>query len=55
MSRLEEFAPMYQFSEVHRIRIRAPRTRIYRSFKEVTAAEITFFRALTWIRRFRES
>jgi hypothetical protein len=52
MTRLEEFAPMYQFSELHRIRIRAPRSRIYRSIKEVTAAEVTLFRALTWIRRF---
>src|SRR5207245_6375953 len=52
MSRLEEFAPAYQFNEIHRIRIRAPRSRIYRSIKEVTAGEITLFRALTWIRRF---
>ena len=52
MTRLDEFAPVYQFSEVHRIRIRAPRSRIYRSVKEVTAAEITLFRALTFIRRF---
>ena len=52
MSRLEEFAPAYQFNEVHRIRIRAPRIRIYRALKEVTAAEITLFRTLTWIRRF---
>jgi len=52
MSRLEEFAPVYQFHEFHRIRIRAPRARIYRSIKEVTAGEITLFRALIWIRRF---
>jgi hypothetical protein len=52
MTRLDEFAPAYQFNEVHRIRIRAPRIRIYRSFKEVTAGEITLFRTLTWIRRF---
>jgi hypothetical protein len=51
MSTLEEFAPLHQFNEVHRIRIRAPRIRIYRSIKEVTAGEITLFRALTWIRR----
>lgn len=52
MSRLDEFAPAYQFNEVHRIRVPAPRDRIYRSLKEVTAGEITLFRALTWIRRF---
>jgi len=50
--RLEEFVPVYEFNEVHRIRIRAPRIRIHRSIKEVTAGEITLFRALTWIRRF---
>ena len=43
---------MYEFSETHRIRIRATRSRIYRSIKEVTPGEITLFRALTWIRRF---
>jgi hypothetical protein len=52
MSRLDEFAPVYQFNEVHRIRIRAPQARIYRSINEVTASEITLFRTLTWIRRF---
>ena len=51
MSRLDEFASVYQFSEVHRIRIRASASRIYRSIKEVTAPEITLFRALTFIRR----
>ena len=52
MARLDEFAPEHQFHEVHRIRIRAPRSRVYRAIKEVTAGEITLFRALTWIRRF---
>ena len=52
MNRLEEFAPVYQFNEVHRIRVRASRSLIYRSIKEVTAGEIALFRALTWIRRF---
>ena len=52
MTRLEEFVPVYQFNEVHRIRIRAPKIRIHRSIKEVTAGEITLFRALSWIRRF---
>jgi len=37
MSKLDEFIPAYQFNEVHRIRIRAPRSRIYGSVKEVTA------------------
>ena len=51
MARLDEFAPEHQFNEVHRVRIRAPRSRVYRAIKEVTAGEIAFFRALTWIRR----
>ena len=51
VGRLEEFTPAYQFNEVHRIRIRAPRNLIYRSIKEVTADEIALFRALTWVRR----
>ena len=51
MARLDEFAPEHQFHEVHGIRIRAPRSRVYRAIKEVTAGEIALFRALTWIRR----
>jgi hypothetical protein len=52
---LDEFAPVYQFNEVHEIRIRAPRQRIYRAIKEVTANEIFLFHTLTWIRRFGRS
>lgn len=52
MSRLQEFAPIYQFNEFHRIRVAAPRTRVYRSIKEVTSGEITLYRTLTWLRRF---
>jgi hypothetical protein len=48
---LDEFAPAYHFSEFHRIHIRASRDRVYEAVKEVTAAEILFFRTLTWIRR----
>jgi hypothetical protein len=51
MARLDEFAPEHQFNEVHGIRIRAPRNRVYRAIKDVTAGEIALFRALTWIRR----
>ena len=52
MSRLHEFAPDAQFEERHSLRIRATRSRIYRAIQEVTAGEIAWFRALTWIRRF---
>ncbi len=51
-TRLDEFAPVYQFNEVHRIHVRAPRDRVYRAIKAVMADEIMFFRALTWVRRF---
>jgi len=49
---LDEFVPAYQFGEFHSIRIRAPRERVYAALRQVTADEITLFRALTWIRRF---
>ncbi len=51
-SRLDEFAPLFQFREAHSTRVRAPRARVYRAIKEGTADEITFFRLLTWLRRF---
>jgi hypothetical protein len=50
-TRLDEFAPVYQFNEVHRIQVRAPRNRVYRAIKEVTADEILLFRTLTWLPR----
>src|SRR5712692_1012830 len=50
-TRLDEFAPVYQFNEVHRIQVRASRNRIYRAIQEVTANEILLFRTLTWLRR----
>jgi len=51
-SRLDEYMPAYQFSEVHRIRVNASPARVYRAIKEVTADDIRFFRVLTAIRRF---
>jgi hypothetical protein len=50
-TRLDEFVPVYQFHEVHSIRIEASTERVYRAIKEVTADEIALFRTLTWIRR----
>src|SRR6266849_8603182 len=49
---LDDFVPEYQFAESHTIRIAAPRERVFVAIREVTANEITFFRTLTWIRRF---
>ncbi len=50
-TQLDQVAPVYQFSEVHSIRVGAPKDRVYRAIKEVTPNEILFFRTLTWIRR----
>lgn len=51
-TQLDQFAPVYQFSEFHYIRIAAPKERVYRALKLVTADEIALFRTLTWLRRF---
>jgi len=51
VSRLDEFASVYQFHEFHSIHIAAPADRTYAAIKEVTPDEITLFHTLTWIRR----
>ena len=51
-SRLDEFVPVYQFGEHHTRRIQASCERAYAALKQVTASEISFFRLLTWLRRF---
>lgn len=50
-TRLDEFAPAWQFREVHSLRIAAPPARVYDAIKRVRADEISLFRTLTWIRR----
>jgi hypothetical protein len=50
-SRLDEFAPVYQFREFHSIRVDAPADRAYAAIKQVSADEIPLFQTLTWIRR----
>jgi hypothetical protein len=50
-SRLDEFAPAYQFNEFHSLRVNASPERVYAAVKAVTADEILFFQTLTWIRR----
>ena len=50
-TRLDEFAPAWQFREYHTIRIAAPPTRVFDAIKRVRADEIRLFRLLTWIRR----
>ncbi len=49
---LDEFVPTYHFSEFHSIPVSAPKERVYRAIRSVTASEILLFRTLTWIRRF---
>ena len=51
-TRLDEFAPVYQFNEVHEIRIAAAPEQVYQAMRAVTAGEISFFKLLTWLRRF---
>jgi hypothetical protein len=50
-TQLDHFAPLYEFNEVHSIRVAASRDSVYRAIKMVTADEIWLFRTLTWIRR----
>jgi hypothetical protein len=54
-TRLDEFVPVYQFSEFHSIRVAAPRESVYQALKAVTASEVSLFRTLAWIRRFGRS
>ena len=50
-TRLDEFAPVWQFREFHTITVAAPPARVFEAVKRVRADEISLFRTLTWIRR----
>jgi hypothetical protein len=50
-TRLDEFVPVWQFSERHTIRIEAPPARVFEAIRSVRANEIALFNTLTWIRR----
>jgi hypothetical protein len=50
-TQLDQFVPVYQFNEVHSIRVAASKEKVYAAIKSVTADEISLFRTLTWIRR----
>jgi hypothetical protein len=50
-TRLDEFAPAWQFREVHTLRVAAPADRVFDAIKQVRADEILLFQTLTWIRR----
>ncbi len=49
--RLDQFAPVWQFSEFHTITIAAPSARVFEAIERVRADEIFLFRTLSWIRR----
>ncbi|HEX2464066.1 MAG TPA: hypothetical protein VHR17_05515 [Thermoanaerobaculia bacterium] len=49
-SLLDDFVPRWQFAEHHETRIHAPPERVDRAIRSVTAADIRFFRLLTWLR-----
>lgn len=51
MALIDNFAPAWQFREIHRIAVLAPAEAARRAIREVTAHEIRLFRALTWLRR----
>jgi hypothetical protein len=50
-SKLDEFSPIYQFSERASIPVRASADRVYEALLRVTAAEVPLYRTLAWIRR----
>jgi hypothetical protein len=50
-TRLDAFAPVWQFNERHTIHIAAPPARVFDAIKRVRADEISLFITLTWIRR----
>ncbi len=54
-TRLDEFAPLYQFVEVHSTRVMASPEVVHRAVRDVTAGEIPVFQLLTWVRRFGRS
>lgn len=54
-TRLDEFAPVFQFHEFHSIAISAPRDRVYSAIRTVRPEEIRFFQTLTRIRGFGKS
>ncbi len=49
-SRLDEWLPVWQFSEFHSLRVQAPPEKVYRAIREVTGEEILLLQTLTWIR-----
>ncbi|HEX6049917.1 MAG TPA: hypothetical protein VFZ21_11640, partial [Gemmatimonadaceae bacterium] len=55
VTRLDEFAPVYQFVEFHSTRVMASPEGVHRAIRDVTAGEIPVFQLFTWVRRFGRS
>jgi hypothetical protein len=51
-TRLDEFAPEFQWREFHETVVAAPRARVDAAIRSVTPEEIRGYRLLTWVRRF---
>lgn len=49
-TRLDEFAPVFQFHEFHSIVVSAPKDRVYSAIRTVTPEEIRFFQTLMRMR-----
>ncbi len=49
-TRLDEFAPVWQFREFHTMEVAAPPAQVFEAIKGVRADEIFLFRTLIWIR-----
>jgi hypothetical protein len=50
-ARIDQFTPVWQFHEVHTLRVAAPPARVFEAIMKVRADEIRLFHTLTWIRR----
>ena len=50
-TRIDEFAPVWQFREHHSLAVAAPPARVFAAIRSVRANEIRLFKTLTWIRR----
>src|SRR3954452_18155439 len=51
VTRLDEFAPVFQWGEIHQILVAAPRSSVDAAIRSVTPEEIRYYRTLTWLRR----
>ncbi len=49
-TRLDEFAPVWQFREFHTIEVAAPPARVFEAIKHVRPDEIRLLRTLVWLR-----